>query len=68
METVAPFRRVLCVLRGLHIGPDVSNRETLILLTGTVGTLPEVLLALVKLVFTTAIEADIFSRADFLSC
>jgi hypothetical protein len=59
---------MFCILRGLHIRPDVGHRETLILFARTVGTLPEILLALVKLVFTTTIEADIFSRADFLSC
>jgi hypothetical protein len=59
---------MFCILGGFHIRPDVSHRETLIFLAGTVWTLPEVLLALVKLIFTPAIDADIFSWADFLSC
>jgi hypothetical protein len=67
LGTLASLGRILCIFRGLYIGPDMGHRETLVLLARTVGTLPQVLLTLVQFIFTTAIEADIFSRADLLS-
>ena len=45
----------------------MGHREALVLLAGAVRTFPEILLALVQLIFATAIKADIFSRTDLFS-
>ena len=58
------MRRVLWCL---HVRTNVGHRETLVLLTRAGRTLTEVLLALVELVLPSAIDTDIFARADFFS-
>jgi hypothetical protein len=55
---------VLCIFRRFYIRPDMMHRETLVLFTCTCGTLAEVLFALVKFIFLSAIKAYIFPRAD----
>jgi hypothetical protein len=52
------------ILRSFYIRPDVMHRETLVLFTCTGRALAEVLFALVKFIFLSAIKAYIFPRAD----
>jgi hypothetical protein len=68
LEALAPFWRVLGICRGLDIWPDVGHRETLVLFTGTGRAFPEVLFALVKGSFFSAVDANVFAGSDFLTC
>jgi len=61
------FWRIFCILRSLDIRTDMRHGEALVFFAGTGGTFPEILLALVQRKFFSAINADIFARADFLS-
>jgi|GEM_PF-4935668 len=64
LVTLATLWWVLRIFRSFYIRPDVSHRETLVLLTCACRTLAEVLFTLVKFIFLPAIEAYIFPRAD----
>jgi len=61
------FWRVFCVLRCLDIRTDMRHREALVFFTGTCRTFPEILFTFVKSKLLSAIETNIFARADFLS-
>jgi len=43
------------------------HRETLVLFTGTLRTLPQVLLGFIECHLPAAVYADVLSRTDFLS-
>ena len=45
----------------------MCHREALVLLTGTLRTLPEILFGLIESHLPTAIDADVLTRTDFLS-
>jgi len=67
LVALSPLRRVLRILRRLYIRSDVCHGETLILFTGTLGTLPEILFGPVKGHFPPAVDADILPWTDLLS-
>jgi hypothetical protein len=67
LVALSPLRRVHRILRSLDVRSDVCHRETLVLFTGAVRTLPEVLLDLVKSHFPPAVDTDILSWTDLLS-
>jgi len=62
------FWRIFGILRSLDIRADVRHWETRVFFAGTGRTFPEILLTLIKRKFLSAINADIFARADLLSC
>jgi len=64
---LAPLGRVHCIFRGLDVRTDVGHREALILFTGTLGTLPQVLFHLIERHLPAAVDAYILPRTDFLS-
>ena len=68
LEALPAFRRVLGIFRSFDIRPDVCHRETLVLLAGTGRTLAEILLALIQSKLFSAVDTDIFARANFLPC
>ena len=55
------------IFRGFYIRPDMCHRETLVFFTCTVWAFSEILLDCIEFEFTSAIEADILPRTDFLS-
>ena len=67
LVTLPTFWRIFRVLRCLYIRTDMRHREALVFFTGTSRTFPEILFALVKSEFLSAIKTNIFARADFLS-
>jgi hypothetical protein len=60
--------RIFDIFRRLDIRADVGHGETLVFFAGTGWTFPEILLALVKSIFLAAVNTDVFSRANRLSC
>ena len=54
------------IFSGLDIRPDVGHRETLILFTGALRALSEILLNGIELHLSSAVNTDIFARAHFL--
>jgi hypothetical protein len=67
LVALSPLRRIHRIIRSFDIRSDVCHRETLILFTGTLGTLPEVLLGLIKGHFPPAVDTDVLSWTDLLS-
>jgi hypothetical protein len=63
-----PFWRIFYVFRRFYIRTYMRHREALVFFTGTRGTFPEILFALIKSELFSAIKTNIFARADFLSC
>ena len=64
---LSAFWRVHRVLRRLNVRTTVVHRETLVLLACAGRAFSEVLLTLVELVLSPAIDTDILARADFFS-
>lgn len=67
LVALTPLGRVYRIFRGLDIRTDVGHREALVLLTGALRTLPQVLLHLVERHLPAAVDAYILPRTDFLS-
>ncbi len=61
------FRWIFCILRSLNVRAYVRHGEALVFFAGAGGTFPEILFTLVQGKFFSAVNAHIFSRADFLS-
>ena len=67
LVALAPLRGIHCVFRRLDIRTDVVHREALVLFTGALRTLPQVLLRLIERHLPAAVDADILAWTDFLS-
>jgi hypothetical protein len=67
LVALAPLWGVRRVFRGLDVRTDMMHREALILFTGTLRTLPQVLLRFIERHLPAAVYADVLSRTDFLS-
>ena len=64
---LAPFGRILGILGGLDVRPDVCHGEALVLFAGTGRAFAEILLARIKRHLFSAVDTDIFTGTDFLA-
>jgi hypothetical protein len=67
LVALAPLWGVHRVFRSLYVRTYVMHRETLILFTGALGTLPQVLFRLIERHLPAAVDADILARTDLLA-
>lgn len=67
LVALAPLGGIYHIIWSLDIWTNMGHRDALILFTGALRALPQILLHIVKRHLPTTIDADVLTRTNFLS-